>query len=226
MALLEIDPGLARRLPMKKGKRLRRLPAADVLQLPIGEWSPPHDQPERGHLGFLLANGLIVREICVVGAWSVELLDRGDLLRPWIEDAASFVEAHWRVIEPARLLVLEEHAAEAVDWRELIDELVNRALRRSRSMAVTAAISATRRVEDRLLLLLWHVAERRGRPGPNGVEVFFPVTHETLAHLVGARRPSVTSAVHRLEEQNALIRRGPGEWLLRDEAPSPGAQGR
>ena len=196
------------------------------MELPVGEWVPPRDQPEPGHLGYLLARGLIMREISVAGAWSVELLDQGDLLRPWIEDAASFVEADWRVIEPARLVALDRRATRAAgDRRGLIEDLVDRAMRRSRSMAVHAAIAATRRIEDRLLLLLWHVAERRGRTGANGVEVSLPVTHETLAHLVGARRPSVTTALRRLEDRGALTRRRPGEWLLHGEPPSARGHG-
>jgi CRP/FNR family transcriptional regulator, cyclic AMP receptor protein len=193
--------------------------AAEVVELPVGEWVPPDDQSQSGHLGYLLAKGLIVREIRVAGAWGVELLDRGDLLVPWIEDAASFVEAEWRVIEPARLVVLAR-VARGGDRRGLTEDLVSRAMRRSRSMAVHAAIAATRRVEERLLLLLWHVAERRGRRGPNGVEVSLPVTHETLAHLVGARRPSVTTALRDLEHRGAISRRAPGRWFLHGEAPS------
>jgi CRP/FNR family cyclic AMP-dependent transcriptional regulator len=200
---------------------LRSLPATNVVELPVGEWVPPSDQPEPGHLGYLLAGGLIIREIRVAGAWSVELLDYGDLLRPWIEDAASFVEADWRVVEPALLVALDRRAMRAAgDLGGVIDDLIDRAMRRSRSMAVHAAIAATRRVEERLLLLLWHVAERRGRRGPNGVEVSLPVTHETLAHLVGARRPSVTTALRDLEHRGAISRRAAGKWFLHGEAPS------
>lgn len=226
MRLLDVDPERDRPTAVKETKRMRGLPASDVVDLPVGEWRPPDDQPVPGHLGYLLTKGLIVREICVHGAWSVELLDHGDLLRPWIEDAASFVESDWRVIEPARLVSLDGRVPRGTgNWRRLTEELLNRAMRRSRSMAVHAAISATRRVEDRILLLLWHVAERRGRRGPSGVEVVLPITHETLAHLVGARRPSVTTALQHLEAHGAIIRRGRGEWLLRGEPPSARGHG-
>jgi CRP/FNR family transcriptional regulator, cyclic AMP receptor protein len=207
-----------RRVSVPKGKRLR-LAATGMVELPVGEWLPPSDQPEPRHLGYLLLRGLIVREVCIAGAWSVELLDRGDLLRPWMEDAASFVDAYWRVLEPASLIPLDERITGAGDCGDLIEELVDRAMRRSRSMAVHAAISATRRVGDRLLLLLWHVAERRGHRSPDGVQIHLPVTHETLAHLVGARRPSVTTALRRLEDRQLLARPGPGEWVLRGEPP-------
>ena len=215
------DPDHSEQLEAWDAGRLGYLRAADVIELPVGEWLPPRDPPEPGHLGYLLAAGLVVREVTVAGAWSVELLDQGDLLRPWIEDAASFVDAEWRVIEPARLVALDKRATRAArDSAGLIEDLVDRAMRRSRSMAVHAAIAATRRIEDRLLLLLWHVAERRGRTGANGVEVSLPVTHETLAHLVGARRPSVTTALRCLEDRGALTRRRPGEWVLHGDPPS------
>jgi CRP/FNR family cyclic AMP-dependent transcriptional regulator len=205
---------------VKQGRQLRRIGATGVLELEVGEWVPPSDEPDSGQLGYLLLRGLVVREVCVAGAWSVELLDHGDLLRPWIEDAASFVEARWQVLEPARLVELDKRAAAAGGCADLTEELLDRAMRRSRSMAVHAAISATRRVGDRLLLLLWHVAERRGVRVPDGVQVCLPVTHETLAHLVGARRPSVTSALRRLEDRGVLARVGPGEWLLPAAPPA------
>jgi hypothetical protein len=191
----------------------------ETVELPRGPWAPPRDAPAPGHLGFLLAAGIVVREVCVAESWSAELLNQGDLLRPWLEDAASFVE--WQVVEPATLAVLDPAlTARLARWPELVEEFVERAMRRSRSMAVHAAIAGTRRIEDRLLLLFWHLAERWGRREPDGVVLELALTHTTLSHLIGAERPTVTTALGDLAERGALTRTRGGRWLLRGEPPS------
>src|SRR3954467_15125010 len=50
------------------------------------------------------------------------------------------------------------------------------------------------RVDERLLIVLWQLAERRGR-GSHGVRLPLAVTHDTLGRLVGARPPSVTATL-------------------------------
>jgi hypothetical protein len=45
-----------------------------------------------------------------------------------------------------------------------------------------------------------------------------PLTHATLAELVAARRPSVTTAVTRLHERGVLTRES-GGWRLRGTVP-------
>ena len=57
------------------------------------------------------------------------------------------------------------------------------------------AIAHLTRVDDRLLALLWCLAERWGRVVPDGVLVSLRLSHRTLAGMVGARRPSVTTAL-------------------------------
>jgi DNA-binding transcriptional ArsR family regulator len=74
------------------------------------------------------------------------------------------------------------------------------------------------RVDQRLLLLFWHFAERWGRVRPEGVVVQLPLTHETLGALIGARRPSVTSALSALAEQGLVEPVERGEWLLTESA--------
>ena len=94
--LLEADPDLARNLPPEALKELRPTLVADVLELPAGEWTPAHTEPQRGHLGYLLLDGLILRRTAINGSRSGELISRGDLMRPWIEDPISFSDVEWR----------------------------------------------------------------------------------------------------------------------------------
>jgi CRP/FNR family cyclic AMP-dependent transcriptional regulator len=75
------------------------------------------------------------------------------------------------------------------------------------------------KLDQRLHLLLWEIAERYGRVHPDGVHVELPLTHEVIAHLAGAQRPSLSTSMARLADQG-LIHRTESGWLLRGEAPA------
>jgi CRP-like cAMP-binding protein len=71
-------------------------------------------------------------------------------------------------------------------WPQLGVELFARGTRRTHSLAVSLTIAHHQRVDDRLLLTLWHLAERWGRVRPEGISVPLPLSHQRLADLVGA----------------------------------------
>ncbi len=68
------------------------------------------------------------------------------------------------------------------------------------------AIAHHQRVDDRLLLTLWHLAERWGRVRSDGIALPLPLSHQRLADLIGAHRPSVTTAIGDLSRAGALSR--------------------
>jgi CRP-like cAMP-binding protein len=126
----------------------------------------------------------------------------------------------WTVIEPTSIAVLGESLAPRVRAiPAFLESLTERALRRSRRMAVSAAIANTVGVEERLLLLLWQLAELWGEKRPGGALLRFRLSHQTLADLVGARRPTVTLAVRTLAERGLVERSNSGGWLLPGEPP-------
>jgi CRP-like cAMP-binding protein len=98
----------------------------------------------------------------------------------------------------------------------VVDALFARSARRQRGLAVRLVVNQLVRLEDRLLLALWALAERWGRVTPDGVLVPMGLTHSALARLVGARRPSVTSALGDLARDRLLERTEDG-WLLRGD---------
>jgi hypothetical protein len=61
-------------------------------------------------------------------------------------------------------------------------------------------------VDERLLLLLWHMADRWGRVTPHGVSLSLRLTHELLADLIAVQRPSVTLSLQQLERQGRISR--------------------
>jgi CRP-like cAMP-binding protein len=103
-------------------------------------------------------------------------------------------------------------------YPELTGRLVGRALERSRNLTVNMAIVGHPRVSTRVHMLLWHLADRWGRVGSDGVVVPLRLTHSVLADLVAARRPTVTSTLSELSRQGlvATTKRG---WLLSGEPP-------
>lgn len=220
MSLLDRDPDLAAGLEGERLAVARAELVASVLRLPRGEWHPDRTPPAGEHLGLLLVDGLMVREIRVAGARGIELLGAGELLRPWDEDAASFVEGSWRVIEPVLMAELEPFVATRLSrYPAVLSTLVGRVMRRCRSIAALAAIESFASLEDRLLVLFWQLAELTGERAGDRVLVPLRLTHQMLADLVGARRPSVSLALGRLAEEGLVLKDEQG-WQLPASPPA------
>ena len=81
------------------------------------------------------------------------------------------------------------------------------------------AIAHHARVELRLHMLFWHLADRWGRVRADGVSVPLRLTHSILADLVSARRPSVSTVPLRAGTPGVVERAG-REWLLRGDPPA------
>jgi CRP-like cAMP-binding protein len=75
-------------------------------------------------------------------------------------------------------------------------------------MAIERSIGSHVRVDVRVLAYLWHLADRFGVVKPGAVKLDLPLTHAVLARLVGARRPTVTTALQRLIQLGYVAREG------------------
>ncbi|MGI8429807.1 MAG: Crp/Fnr family transcriptional regulator [Solirubrobacteraceae bacterium] len=225
ISIVDADPDLAELLEASPRERARREALTRVRRLSPGEWNAANTiEPDTHHRGFLIIEGLLSREVLVLGRRCVELLGAGDVLRPWSWDtdgAHVHAEVGWVVLEPSRLAVLDHGlVVRMTPWPQLGLELFARGTRRAHSLAVVMAIAHHQRVEDRLLLTLWHLADRWGRVAPEGIVVPLPLSHQRLADLVGAHRPSVTTAMGNLARSGALSRRGDGIWILHGVPPA------
>jgi CRP-like cAMP-binding protein len=201
-----------------------RIGRAVLLSIAAGEWDAAEDaECARGGYGLLVLSGLLVRQVGIGERLAAELLGPGDLLRPHEhdgEEATLPFAATWRVLDPLRLAVLDRRwSLRMAPFPEVAIELTGRAVRRSRRLANTTAISHCPRLDERLLFLLWELADRHGTVRTDGIHVPIPMTHEVLSHLVGARRPSVSGALGRLAETGLVIRETHG-WLLHGEPPA------
>jgi CRP/FNR family transcriptional regulator, cyclic AMP receptor protein len=224
ISIVDADPDLAELLGDDDLERARHEALTRVQRLDTGEWDVAGAlEPDVHHRGFLIAEGLMSREVDVLGRRAVELIGPGDVMRPWTwDEEGSHVHAEigWLVLEPTKLAVLD-HAlvARIVPWPQLGVELFNRGTRRAHHLAVALAIAHHNRVEERLLLTLWHLAERWGRVGRDGIVVPLPLGHQRLADIVGAHRPSVTKALGALSDDGKVSRREDGDWVLHGEPP-------
>ena len=218
--ILEVDPDLAADLAPDAVESAATELIAPVASLEWqrhrGRWGP---SDPRGHLGLLVVGGLLLREVRLLGASSAEVLGGGDLLRPWDVDGEYLmpvpVAVHWTVLERCEVAVLNAgFLRRAGRWPDVLARLTGRAVGRAKALALHDAITNLKHVETRLLVQFWHLAERWGRVGPHGITIPVPLTHDMLAKLVGATRPSVTTALGRLASRGVLARRPGGVWRL------------
>src|SRR5690242_18734888 len=109
--LLDADPELGRLL---QGQRLidaRRDLLCRLHTLERGPWDAERLRsagPE--HVGLLLLEGVLAREIALEDNVSAELLGPGDIVRPWQMQPPSQLmraEVRWTVVEQARFAILD-----------------------------------------------------------------------------------------------------------------------
>jgi CRP/FNR family cyclic AMP-dependent transcriptional regulator len=146
------------------------------------------------------------------------VLGEGDLLRPWDVDGECSLpvpaEVSWTVLAPTSVAVLGAgFVRRAGRWPDVLARLTGRSVGRAKALALHDALTNLKHVETRLLVQFWHLAERFGRVGPSGISIELPLTHEMLAKLVGATRPSVTTGLGRLGARG-LLQRERGVWHL------------
>jgi DNA-binding transcriptional ArsR family regulator len=224
VSILDADPELARWLTAGEMGLARRDTVVPVAVVNFGTWEPepPHACGWR-HLGYLVLEGVLVRDELLAGATSTELVGPGELVQPWAEDSHEALLPHhvtWTVLEPARLGVLgPAFVASCARWPVVTAALLGRAVYQGSRAATLHAISQLSLVDMRLLALFWHLAERWGRVGSEGVVLPLRLGHEALGHLIGAKRPTVTLALQRLTERGLVQRRDDGTWSLPSTPP-------
>ena len=220
--VLDEDTELADLIPNAQLQTARQASLASVVDIPLGWWDARVDADRaRDGYGLLVMGGVLVRRVGYGGRYGAELLADGDLLRPWEfdGDATLGFETRWRVLAGCRMAVLDTIWADRMArYSRVGPALAGRALMRSRRLAAMMAISQQPRLDERLWMLFWELADRHGRMTSSGVYLDLPLTHEVLSHLVAARRPSVSGALTKLAEQGRVVREG-RRWVLHGDPP-------
>jgi CRP/FNR family transcriptional regulator, cyclic AMP receptor protein len=222
--VIDAFPEMADKLDPEQERLARQYALATLQVVPPGLWHPRRNlQREPGHLGLLVLDGLLTRDVVMGETLATELVGRGDVLRPADhdgQDAPVPFDIVWHVLEPTRIAILDRPFAKVIGhWPEAMEVLIRGAVGRAQSLAITLAVSHLRRVDTRLLIIMWYLADRWGKVTPRGVSVPLRLTHQTLGRLVGAQRPSVTTALKQLAEEGRLTRERDQTWLLHGEPP-------
>lgn len=217
------DPELFEGLDPAALRQAQACAVVPAVRLEPGSWDrDAGGEASEGCLGMLVLDGLLLRSVRIHCRPRSELVGPGDVVRrrEGADPTASLpFETEWTAVTPARLAVLDARfLAVAGRWPPVLTALMGRALRRSGRLALQLAIADLRRIEDRLLLLFWHLADRWGSVRSDGVLVPVPVTHEVLGRLVAAQRPTVTAGLQRLARSGHLRRRDDKTWLLNPRA--------
>jgi CRP-like cAMP-binding protein len=220
--LLKIDPDLGSLLTDERRSVADRELRVRVTTLEVGEWDTSRlADADPTHLGLLLIDGVLAREVVIGDTVSTELLGPGDIVRPWHihgEPELLQITVRWNVLAPVRLALLDRYTAAALGrYPEIGAVIADRFVERSLRLAITQAVSQLNRVDRRLLVLFWHLAERWGRVAPDGIAVPLVLSHRLIGELIGARRPTVSTALAELARDGQLVRRDDGTWLLTGE---------
>jgi CRP/FNR family cyclic AMP-dependent transcriptional regulator len=219
IALLDADPDLGRLMSVEQVEQARRQLHVRQHVVEPGPWEGERLReagPE--HVGLLVLGGLMTRELVLADNVSAELLGPGDLVRPWQAAGPERLvpyDVRWTALERTELAVLDRRfAALLTHYPQVNAMLIDRLTERAQRLSLMQSICHLNGVDRRLLTLFWHLAERWGRVTKAGIVVPVVVPHRVLAQLVGARRPTVSSALGQLADRGELLREPDGGWLL------------
>lgn len=216
--LLTLDPDLGALLSEAHLEAARRAITVPVAEIGVGEWDVTRLRAIRpAALGLLIVDGVLASETLLDRQVATELVGAGDLLRPWLIDEPSGDGAPTRLnaLSRVRMAILDQPASAAlIRYPQVQAMLMERLHARVRRLATLHAIVQQTRVDDRLRALFQQLAERWGRVGREGVIIPLVLSHRQLGELIGARRPTVSTALAQLAEQHEITRRDDGTWLL------------
>ena len=220
ISLLEVEPDLAGALGDEQRAEARRF------LLPVAAVDKGGDVAgllERsGAFGAIVLEGMLIEVLQIGEDPTLRLIGPGSFVPP--SDAAPSMPvlgARLTVPVPTRLVLLGDELLTAARlWTLIVSGLHARMLEHSEELAKQLAICQLPRVEDRLMALMWLLADSWGRVTPAGIRVPVSLSHEVLGGLVGARRSTVTLAVRTLRERGSLIKQKDG-WLILEPPAAP-----
>jgi CRP/FNR family cyclic AMP-dependent transcriptional regulator len=220
VSLLELEPELGSLLAGEQLDQARRFalparmvrPATSVIEL----------LREADAFGAIVHEGLLLHGVQIGERRSLRLLGPGDVVpftpsSPAVPMASVGVRAampSWIVLLGSHFLVATHHCP------QLASLMYRRAVESSQRLATQLALSHLSRVDERLMALMWLLAEDWGHVTSAGIRLRLALTHDALGELVGAQRSTVTLALTELAERGSLIRQDQ-DWVILDPPPEP-----
>jgi CRP-like cAMP-binding protein len=218
--LLDVRPDLGRDLDARAYDEARAYLRCRRIEVPRGSRGRANLTAVEGvhgaPLGFAVEQGMLLREARLAGATAMEVLGPGDLVLIGEDDVGALpTELAFRAEVDSRVLILDDvMLAASTRWPRLTRRLLEAAATEIDRVTRCHAIAHLPRADDRVLAMLWELAGRFGRVATDGVHVGVSVTHATLGHLIGARRPTVSLALLNLSDRGLVDAIGPREWRL------------
>jgi CRP-like cAMP-binding protein len=170
---------------------------------------------QAGAFGAFVLEGMLLQSLKLGGHAGLRLLGPGDVLSLTQAPRSSLViESTCRASVPTRLALLDRDMLVAIRrWPQIAAGLHAHTGEQAERLVTQMMICQLPRVDERLLALMWLLAESWGQVTPSGTLLPISLTHAALGGLIGARRPTVTLALGNLTSAG-LIRRQPRGWLL------------
>lgn len=224
VALFDADPDLAAGVPAAERELARQRSVVRTALLTGSRWSSQLMTRPAGAewLGLYVLDGVLMRRVRTGSGTGSEVLGTGDVLRPWDNDGPFDplpVSVAWMALAPVHVAILDEDfALRVARWPSVVGALMARLVARAKLLTLRHVARTFPRVDVRVLLTLWVLAQRWGTVGPNGVFVRLPLTHQMLSTLVGAQRPSTTLALDALRRRGWVLRQGSDGWIITHDA--------
>jgi CRP/FNR family transcriptional regulator, cyclic AMP receptor protein len=204
-------------IPPQDRTLAERAVTAARVDLHDGPWEPEDLRRDDRHaVGVLVLSGAVRRDVVLGGRISSQLMGAGDVIRPWPASMASLdTEVRWSAHGLTSLAVLgRTFKLAARRWPGLSDVLHHALDDQLEAAARQIALTGLPRVEDRVLGMFWHLADRWGTVRSDGIVVRLPLTHALIGQLIGARRPTVSLALAALAADGLLRREDQERWVL------------
>jgi CRP/FNR family cyclic AMP-dependent transcriptional regulator len=216
--LLEFDPEIGEGIDPKEWELAQSVCLASVCHVPAGKWQIDEPADKQPHLlGFVIVAGLVCQEVALRERHIFEFLGPGDVVqapavpvRPRLGGPVMSTAA----VDTTVLALGESFIRAAGRWPSLLVAVHERLEAQRENLAIQGLIAQLARAEHRVLLQLWHLADRWGRVTTEGTLIPLSLTHKLLGQMIAARRPTVTLAVAVLESQGLIRRVGSSAWLL------------
>lgn len=222
-SVLDVEPGLGSRLEAAELREATARCTAPALLVKSHPWAEPWPSARwRDCLGAVVVRGHLARRTILSGRFSLEIFGPGDIVQPWASEAEfeAAVTIAWSTFEPVEMALMDrrfQHAA--ATWPDFLAAIATHAMRRADRLAAHKSINQIPKLGERLDSLLTRLAQRFGTVGRAGLTIPFALSHQMLADLAGAQRPSVSHALARLQREQRLLRSASGLWLIPHNEP-------
>lgn len=217
--LLEVEPDLGRFLTEEEREDARRV-TAPVLTIGKGRVDLESRLRQSGAFGAVIIEGVLMHRLVFGDHPALRLLGPGDVLaRQGDAGLGPISQSTYRTPGQLRLALLDDRMlAAGYHFPRLFAGMHVRMGEQHQRLATQLVICQLPRVEERILGMLWLLAETWGHVTPSGTTLPVTLTHDALGECIGARRPTVSLALKELADRGAVLRQN-GGWVLLEQMP-------